>query len=131
MFRAANLTGKPAVQTEFQATKLAVTITSDLATSVPKSPRIDNLRRQPNQSQPVDASLRRLRLLQSSSCLKSDSQDSLSSQNSHSARPRCLQLPHIATLLVLSVQVKLACGLLTRTVFRSFDITRLSLSNKI
>ena len=34
-------------------------------------------------------------------------------------------------MLVLSVQVKQARGLLARTVFRSFDITRLSLSNKI
>ena len=36
MLRAANLTGKPAVQTDLQPTKLAVTITWDLAPSAPK-----------------------------------------------------------------------------------------------
>ena len=39
MLRAANLTGKPAVQTDLQPTKLAVTITWDLATSAPKKPK--------------------------------------------------------------------------------------------
>ena len=53
MLRTANLTGKSAVQTDVQPTKLAVRIIWDLATSwqLQRSPRIDAHRRQPNQNQ--------------------------------------------------------------------------------
>ena len=39
MLLVANLTGKPAVQTDLQPTKLAVTITWDFTTSAPKKPK--------------------------------------------------------------------------------------------